>query len=501
MAEDTDVILNIRAKTEDAEAKIRRLETQLKSSAGSALTEAQGRVKKLEEQIKKAALASQSAFGAVGLAIGKMTTAIQSVMGPLGQLQMAVRLAEQGYELLQGAVERAFTALSGGLTHAQLETKYLIEATRNLAEAEDERVSAWRRHNGEMEILDAANAKRAELETRYSKEMVALMERWDAYKQSRTPLGGSYMDAPWMVPQEFAGLARGEALAAARDRKAKEDAEAQYLRGGASAPGSAPGAEYTQSFAVATAERLVDSDAMQLSRMLAAQMATSAVGQLGRVSDLALAAGPTTAAMGRVGLDRQQALRGFGEMFDASKMQAAADLMAELADSTTMAGSAFHSFSSAVAVGIGAAIDGSESIGAAMKKAAAISLKATATQSAVKALEEGAYALGSLAFGDARGAALHGKASAMFAATAIAAGAGAAALGGGAASTAGGGGAGASGGGGGGGYISAARPEAPAPITININGSIGSDDGPKILRQIEEAVRTGRVRQGGAASF
>src|SRR3990167_5225751 len=77
MAEDTDVILNIRAKTEDAEAKIRRLEAQLKSSAGSALTEAQGRVKRLEDQVKQTAKVSAQSF----------TQMAQSGLGAIAQLE------------------------------------------------------------------------------------------------------------------------------------------------------------------------------------------------------------------------------------------------------------------------------------------------------------------------------------------------------------------------------------------------------------------------------
>jgi len=68
--------------------------------------------------------------------------------------------------------------------------------------------------------------------------------------------------------------------------------------------------------------------------------------------------------------------------------------------------------------------------------------------------------------------------------------------------TEGGGGGGGGGGiGGGGGYLSAAKSENASPIVININGSVGSDDGADLLRKLQDAVRTGRARPAGAASY
>lgn len=67
-------------------------------------------------------------------------------------------------------------------------------------------------------------------------------------------------------------------------------------------------------------------------------------------------------------------------------------------------------------------IDGSMSAGEALKKFFAESLKGMATDLLGKAIVHGAYAIGSLAFGDIRGAAQHGQAAAMAAAGAVALG-------------------------------------------------------------------------------
>lgn len=112
---------------------------------------------------------------------------------------------------------------------------------------------------------------------------------------------------------------------------------------------------------------------------------------------------------------------------------------------------AFGMLSGAVTTSMSAWIDGSMSAGQALKKFFADALKGLASQMAVESLKHGAYAIGSLAFGDVRGAGQHAAAAAAFGAGAIAAGVAAKSLGGGGAPApkvagAGGGGASASGG-------------------------------------------------------
>lgn len=131
--------------------------------------------------------------------------------------------------------------------------------------------------------------------------------------------------------------------------------------------------------------------------------------------------------------------------FGASSPFMKVDLITQGFDAlTTSAGAAFD-----------ALISGSESAGAAFAKALGGMLRADAVQAGIQALKEGAWALGSLAFGDAKGAALHAASAAQWAVTAAAAGAGAALLGaggGGASAGAGGSGAASAGGGSAGGY-------------------------------------------------
>ncbi|HAM59223.1 MAG TPA: hypothetical protein DCQ64_28965, partial [Candidatus Rokubacteria bacterium] len=154
--------------------------------------------------------------------------------------------------------------------------------------------------------------------------------------------------------------------------------------------------------------------------------------------------------------------------------------------------------SDGMAASVGAAIDGSESMGKAFMRAAAASLKATAIQATINALWETAQGFAKLATGNPAAAA-HFKAAAIFAATAAAAGAGSAALG----SHVGGGGGGgarasgpssggfargASGGGGGGGN------------TIILVGDVFGRRPEDIAADIEKArrqgKRTGRVIDG-----
>lgn len=93
--------------------------------------------------------------------------------------------------------------------------------------------------------------------------------------------------------------------------------------------------------------------------------------------------------------------------------------------------SAFDMLSGAATSAFSAWIDGSMGVGAAMKQFAAQSMKALATDMFGKSLQHAAYAIGSLAFGDVRGAASHGKAAAAFGAGAVATGLLAKELGGG----------------------------------------------------------------------
>ena len=75
---------------------------------------------------------------------------------------------------------------------------------------------------------------------------------------------------------------------------------------------------------------------------------------------------------------------------------------------------AFDSLGGAVGASLSAWIDGSMSAGEAFKKFIGEALKALSVQMAMEALKHGAYALGSLAFGDVRGAAQHGQAALAF---------------------------------------------------------------------------------------
>jgi hypothetical protein len=75
---------------------------------------------------------------------------------------------------------------------------------------------------------------------------------------------------------------------------------------------------------------------------------------------------------------------------------------------------AFETLTGAVSASLDAWIDGSSSAGDAFKKFLGEALKGVASQMAVESLKHAAYAIGSLAFGDVRGAATHGAAAAAF---------------------------------------------------------------------------------------
>lgn len=109
---------------------------------------------------------------------------------------------------------------------------------------------------------------------------------------------------------------------------------------------------------------------------------------------------------------------------------------------------AFNMLGGAVTSAMDAWIDGSMSAGEAVKKFIGQALKALASQMAIESLKHGAYALGSLAFGDVRGAGQHAAAAAAFGVGAAAAAVAAKSMGGGAAPTSAGASAGGSAGGG-----------------------------------------------------
>jgi hypothetical protein len=91
---------------------------------------------------------------------------------------------------------------------------------------------------------------------------------------------------------------------------------------------------------------------------------------------------------------------------------------------------AFGSLQLATSSAMGAWISGSMSLGLAIKKGIGDALGALASQLMVEGVKHGAYALGSLAFGDFSGAARHGAAAAAFGSGAVAAAVAAKKLGG-----------------------------------------------------------------------
>ena len=183
---------------------------------------------------------------------------------------------------------------------------------------------------------------------------------------------------------------------------------------------------------------------------------------------------------------------------DGSTTGKAAEFMKRLADETTAAGAAFSVFNDAFAAGVMAAIDGSESIAKAAARAGAARLKALAVEYSVRAIGEGAFALSSLAFGDAKGAASHGASAGKFALAAAAAGVGSAALG---ALSSGGGGAASAPAGGGYASPTGGSRSGSGGDTYIINlgdGFVGEPQ--KLAEMISRAVRQSQ-RQGGRDSF
>ena len=175
------------------------------------------------------------------------------------------------------------------------------------------------------------------------------------------------------------------------------------------------------------------------------------------------------------------------------------EIVKQLGDSTSIAGGAFGALSSGITAAVDAAIAGGDGMAMAFLKASAASLRSMAIESTTKALYHGALAIGALAFGDPKGAALHGIAAGKFAATAAAAGVGSAALG---AAAGGGGGGGAASAGPAGGGFSAPRGGSDGGGNVTNIFQIGSgafvgDEkrlAEEIHRTMQAGERSGRTR-------
>ncbi len=141
---------------------------------------------------------------------------------------------------------------------------------------------------------------------------------------------------------------------------------------------------------------------------------------------------------------------------------------------------AFQMLTGAVSAGLTAWIDGSVSAGEAMKKFIGDALKALAVQMATEALKHGAYSIGSLAFGDLRGAATHAAAAAAFGSGAAAAAVAAKQFGGGGAApkgaaASGGAGAASAGGSHGGGSSGGGDTKSVRPVNVFVGDFYNSD--------------------------
>jgi hypothetical protein len=161
---------------------------------------------------------------------------------------------------------------------------------------------------------------------------------------------------------------------------------------------------------------------------------------------------------------------------------------------------AFGMLTGGVTAAMDAWITGSMSAGEAVKKFIGEALKGLASQMAVEALKHGAYAIGSAAFGDFRGAGQHAAAAAAFGSGAAAAAVAAKSLGGSAGATASGGAAsaGASGGGGkgasgasGGGSSEGSNDKRPIVVVVGDHFSHMSNRQKAIYSQeaVDKAVR------------
>ena len=147
---------------------------------------------------------------------------------------------------------------------------------------------------------------------------------------------------------------------------------------------------------------------------------------------------------------------------------------------------AFDALSGSVSAAMTAWIDGSMSAGKAFKAFVGEAVKGIAIQMAMEALKHGAYAIGHLAGGDLRAAALHGTAAAKFAAGAVVAATAAKSLGSSGSTPTGSPGAPSLGGGGG------AQPHAGTTQVIAFGDSF-ADDSPR-QRQLKAARTYAKIR-------
>ena len=178
-----------------------------------------------------------------------------------------------------------------------------------------------------------------------------------------------------------------------------------------------------------------------------------------------------------------------------------------LQDNTTAAGAAFSALSGGIVAAVDAAITGSSSASQAFARAAQAAIRSTAAQAVVKAAWEGAEAIGSLAIGDAKGAATHGLAALKYAGIAALAGVTSAGLGsgggsGGASVVGAGSGAATFSGGGisfGGDASRVSTPAGGGGVTVIVQGATFLDAaamGAAVQSGIDKARRQGRIRDG-----
>lgn len=149
-------------------------------------------------------------------------------------------------------------------------------------------------------------------------------------------------------------------------------------------------------------------------------------------------AGPESLDMNMIGIANRPGydVSGAGEFYGATGDQSAAiaseranKFIGQMQDRSTMLGQTWGAFTDGFEAAVNVTNEGAASMAKAFARASAASLKALAVEYAVRAIGEGAYALSSLAFHDAKGAAIHGAAALKFGLAAAAAGAGAWGLG------------------------------------------------------------------------
>lgn len=128
-------------------------------------------------------------------------------------------------------------------------------------------------------------------------------------------------------------------------------------------------------------------------------------------------------AIGQLKADRQGSFQRFlaTARKDADALEKTAQAVGNLNENMAIATSTANAFASASTQAIQAWLDGSKSLGKAIKEAFAETLRGLGFEMAARALFHGAMALGSLAFGRTEAAATHGIAAAKFAGGATAA--------------------------------------------------------------------------------